>query len=142
MRDVSRTHSSIKMEPIAKMVNGSRGVFRTKWKIWDGALCVNSERLKMFFSKSFILDVRIRSEYASGTVNYCRQKLQPESLIGPWICLCLYWGRQFLNETSKTCYEETQKNGRKHVPFVPRNSCSKTFVNFWFWMANYQLGGL
>ena len=33
VRNVSRTHSSIKMEPIAKIVNGSRGVFRTKWKI-------------------------------------------------------------------------------------------------------------
>ena len=33
VRDVSRTQSSIKMEPIAKIVNGSRGVFRTKWKI-------------------------------------------------------------------------------------------------------------
>ena len=33
VRDVSRTQSSIKMEPIAKIVNGSRGVFRTKWNI-------------------------------------------------------------------------------------------------------------
>ena len=32
-RDVSRTHLSIKMEPIAKIVDSSRGVFRTKWKI-------------------------------------------------------------------------------------------------------------
>ena len=40
------------------------------------------------------------------------------------------------------CYEETQKNGKKHVPFVPRNSGSKIFINFSFWMANYQLGGL
>ena len=45
--------------------------------------CVNSERLKMFFSKSFILDVRLGPEYASGTVNYCRQKLHLKSLIGP-----------------------------------------------------------
>ena len=36
----------------------------------DGALCVNSERLKMFFSKSFILDVGLRPEYTSGTANY------------------------------------------------------------------------
>ena len=27
-------------------------------------------------------------------------------------------------------YEETQKNGKKHVPFVPRNSGSKIFINF------------
>ena len=33
VRGVSRTQSNIKMEPIAKIVNGSRGVFRTKWKI-------------------------------------------------------------------------------------------------------------
>ena len=30
VRDVSRTQSSIKMEPIAKIINGSRGIFRTK----------------------------------------------------------------------------------------------------------------
>ena len=72
----------------------------------------NSGRL--FFSKSFILDVLLHSKYASGTVNYCRQKLHLKSLIGPWICLCLYWVWQFLNETSKVCYQET--NGNKHVP--------------------------
>ena len=93
-------------------------------------------------SKSFILDVLLRSEYASGTVNYCHQKLHLKSLIGLWICLCLYWVCQFLNKTSKTCYEETQKNGKKHVLFVPRNSCSKLFVNFWLRVANYQLGSL
>ena len=49
---------------------------------------------------------------------------------------------QALNEISKVCYEEMQKNDNKHVPFVPRNSCSKIFVNFQFWMANYQLGSL
>ena len=81
----------------------------------------------MFFSKNFILDVWLCSEYSSGTVNCCRQKLHLKSLIGLWICLCLCWVWQFLNETSKICYEETQKNGKKHVPFVPRNSCSKIF---------------
>ena len=45
VRGVSRTQSNIKMEPIAKIVNGSRGVFRTKWNIY-GAFCVNNERLK------------------------------------------------------------------------------------------------
>ena len=123
VRDVSRTQSSIKMEPIAKIANGSKDVFRTTWKIYDGALCVNSEQLKMFFPKSFILDVPLGSEYASETVgNYCHQKLHLKYLIRPWICLCLYWVWQFLNVTSKICYERTQKNGKKHVPFVPRNT--------------------
>ena len=31
VRGGSRTQSNIKMEPTAKIVNGSRGVFRTKW---------------------------------------------------------------------------------------------------------------
>ena len=68
VRDVSRTQSSITMEPIAKIANGSRDVFRTKWKIYDGALRVNSEQLKIFFPKSLILDVPLGSEYASETV--------------------------------------------------------------------------
>ena len=38
--------------------------------------------------------------------------------------------------------EETHKNGNKHVLFVPENSCLKIFVNFPFWMANYQVGDL
>ena len=33
VRDVSRTQSSIKMEPVAKIDNGSRGEFRTKRNI-------------------------------------------------------------------------------------------------------------
>ena len=33
VRGVSRTQSNIKIEPIAKIVNGSRSVFRTKWNI-------------------------------------------------------------------------------------------------------------
>ena len=36
----------------------------------------------------------------------------------------------YANAISKVCYEETGKNGNKHVAFVPRNSCSKIFVNF------------
>ena len=39
------------------------------------------KKKKIFFSKSLILDVRLRSEYASGTVNYCRQKLHLFSII-------------------------------------------------------------
>ena len=85
----------------------------------------NSGRLKIFSSKSFILDVRLRSEYASGSVNYFCQKLHLKPRIGLWIC-------QFLTEISKVCYEETQNNSNKHVPFVPRNSCSKIFKNFDF----------
>ena len=71
----------------------------------------NIERQEMFFSKSFTLDVQLRSDYASGTVNCCHQKLHLKSLIGVWMCHCLYRVWQFLNETSKVCYGETQKNG-------------------------------
>ena len=63
--------------------------------------------------------------HASGSVNYFCQKLHLKPLIGLWIC-------QFLTEISKVCYEETQNNSNKHVPFVPRNSCSKIFINFDF----------
>ena len=42
----------------------------------------------------------------------------------------LYRVWQFLNEISKGCYEETQKNGNKHVPYLPRNSYSKIFCKF------------
>ena len=77
----------------------------------------NGGQLKIFFSKSFILDVQLHSKYASGTVNYFLQKLhlKTPSLIG-----------QFLNEIRKACYEETKENGNKYVLFVP----SKIFVNF------------
>ena len=34
------------------------------------------------------------------------------------------------NEISKACYQETQRNGKKHVLFIPGNSCWKLFVNF------------
>ena len=103
---------------------------------------LNSGRLQFFFSKGFILDVQLRSEYASGTVNYFHQKLHLKSLIGLWICLCLCWVRQLLvNEISKVGYEETQKNGNKHVPFVPGNNCSKVFIkNFWFFEGKLPVG--
>ena len=42
-----------------------------------------SERMKIIFLKSFILDVWLRFEYASGTVNSYRKKLHLKSLIGP-----------------------------------------------------------
>ena len=89
---------------------------------------------------SFILDIWLSFEYVSGTVYYFWQKVHFKSFIGLQICLCLYQVWQFINEVSKVCYEETQKNGNKHVLFVPRNSCSKIFVNFQFWMGSYQLG--
>ena len=64
-----------------------------------------------------------------------------EENLGTFGHLC--WTRQFwINEISKVCYEETLKNGNKHVRYVPGNSCSNIFVNFQFWIANYQLGGL
>ena len=94
----------------------------------------------MFFSKSFILDVRLRSEYASGTVNYFRQKLHLK--IYNRILNTLLPVLSLLNEIGKACYKETKKNGNKHVPLVSRNSSSKIFVIFLFWMVNYQLVGL
>ena len=33
VRGVSRAQSNIKMEPMAKIDNGSRGIFRIEWKI-------------------------------------------------------------------------------------------------------------
>ena len=92
--EYSEQSGTSKMEPFVQIVNG-----------W------NSGQLKMFFSQSFILDVRLRSVYVSGTVNCCRQNLHLKSLIGLWMCLCLYWVWQFLNATSKVCYEENQDNG-------------------------------
>ena len=114
----------------------------------------NSRWLEMFFSKSFILDVRLRSEYTFGTVitlwlclwNSSGNFFPKNCILNLWkglqICICLHWVWQFLNEISKAFYEETQKNGNKYVPLVPRNACLKIFLNFQFWMANYQLGSL
>ena len=84
VRSVSRTQSNIKMEPFAKIVNSSRGVFRT-----ESIFLCKCERLKIIFSKSFILDVWLRSEYAFRTGNYFHQKLPLKFLIWLWICLCL-----------------------------------------------------
>ena len=78
-----------------------------------------------------MLDVRLHSECTSGSVNYFCQKLYLKSSIGLWICPCLHWVWQFLNKISKVSYEETQKNGNKHVPFVPSNSSSKIFDFGW-----------
>ena len=58
------------------------------------------------------------------------QKLHLKAFIGFWTCLCLNLVRQFwINEIRKACYEETQKNGNKHVLFISGNSW-KIFVNF------------
>ena len=69
------------MELFAKIVNSSRGVFRTESNMSDGTFCINSERLKKFFSKISILDVRLCFEYTYGIVNYFRQNMHLESLI-------------------------------------------------------------
>ena len=62
--------------------------------------------------------------------NYFHQKLHLRSL-KRLICLCIYLVWQFwtwINEISKVCYEETQKNGNKYV--ASENSSLKNFINF------------
>ena len=60
-----------------------------------------SEWLKICFSKSFILDVWLRSEYTSGSVIYLHQNLHLKSVIRLWICRCLYWVWQFIMKLAK-----------------------------------------
>ena len=55
VRAISRTQSNIKMEPFAKIVNSSRGLFRTELNIEDGAFCVNSEQLKQWMAENVFL---------------------------------------------------------------------------------------
>ena len=94
-----------------------------------------------FFSKSSILDIQVHCEYTSGNVNYFCEKHHLKYLIGSEYASAWVW-QFWINEISKICHEETQKNGNKHVLFVLRNSCLKIFINFPFWMVNYQVGGL
>ena len=58
-----------------KIVNCSIGVFRTESNIENGDFGENFFQPFTIYTKSFILDVRLRSEYASGTVNYFCKKL-------------------------------------------------------------------
>ena len=93
---------------------------------------INGLKPLTFPAKSSILVILLGPENASGITvfNYFHQKLHLRSLRG-LICLCIYLVQQFwrwINEISKVCYEETQKNDNKYV--VSENSCSKYFVNF------------
>ena len=93
---------------------------------------INGSKLLAFSAKSSILDIMLVPENVSGFTgfDYFHQKLHIRSLRA-LICLCIYLVQQFwkwINEISKVCYEETQKNGNKYV--VSENSCSKNFANF------------
>ena len=93
---------------------------------------INDSKPSTFSTKSSILDILLVPENTSGftVFNYFHQKLHLRSLRG-LTCLCIYLVRQFwrwINEISRVCYEETQKNDNKYI--VSENSCSKNFVNF------------
>ena len=61
VRSISRTQSNIMMELFAKIINGSRGVFRMESNIEDGAFCVNSKRLKQWMvEKNFLKKLHLR----------------------------------------------------------------------------------
>ena len=81
-----------------------------------------------------MLDIRICFEYASGAMTYFDQKLYLKSLIGLFICLCLYLA--IIKWIQQSMLLRNFKNGKKQVPFV------SLFKHFRFWIANYQLGGL
>ena len=112
-----------KMKLLSKVVNASRDVFRTVFSIQNVfrtsrmvlfTKIMNGWKPLTFPTKNSILDILLGHENASGfTVFNCfHQKLQLRSLRGQ-ICLCIYLVWQiwrWINEISKACYEETQKN--------------------------------
>ena len=112
-----------KMKLLKKVVNASRDVFRTVFSIQNVfrtsrmtffTKIMNGWKPLTFSAKSSILDILLGPENASGftVFNYFHQKLHLRSLRGQ-ICLCMYLVSQiwrWINEISKVCYEETQKN--------------------------------
>ena len=114
-----------KMKLLAKVVNSSRDVFRTIISIqnvcrtsWMALFTklMNGWKPLTFSAKSSILGILLGPENASEFTifNYFHQKLHLRSLRGQ-ICLCLYlvpqiWRWIKINEISKVCYEEIQKN--------------------------------
>ena len=112
-----------KMKLLAKVVNASRDVLRTVFSIQNVlrtsrmalfTKIMNGWKPLTFSAKSSILDILLGPENASGftVFNYFHQKLHLRSLRGQ-ICLCMYLVSQiwrWINEISKVCYEETQKN--------------------------------
>ena len=111
------------MKLLAKEVNASRDVFRTVFSIQNVfrtsrmvlfTKIMNGWKPLTFSTKSSILDILLGPENASEftVFNYFHQKLHLRSLRGK-ICLCMYLVPQiwrWINEISKVCYEETQKN--------------------------------
>ena len=59
----------------AKTVNYPVGVFRTESNIYDGDFGETLFQPFTIYTKSSILDVRLRSEYDSGAVSYFCKKL-------------------------------------------------------------------
>ena len=112
-----------KMKLLAKVVNASRDVFRTVFSIQNVfrtsrmalfTKIMNGWKPLTFSAKSSIVDILLGPENASGFIvfNYFHQKLHLRPLRGQ-ICLCMYLVSQiwrWINEISKVCYEETQKN--------------------------------
>ena len=112
-----------KMKLLVKVVYASRDVFRTVFSIQSVfrtsrmvlfTKIMNGWKPLTFSAKSSILDILLGPENASGftVFNYFHQKLHLRSLRGQ-ICLCMYLVPQiwrWINEISKVCYEETQKN--------------------------------
>ena len=105
-----------KMKLLAKVVNASRDVFRTVFSIQNVfrtsrmvlfTKIMNGWKPLTFSAKSSILDTLLGPENVSGIM-----KCHLRSLRGK-ICLCMYLVPQiwrWINEISKVCYEETQKN--------------------------------
>ena len=112
-----------KMKLLAKVVNASRDVFRIVFSIQNVfrtsrmalfTKIMNSWKPFTFSAKSSISDIFLGRGNASGFIvfNYFHQKLHLRFLRGQ-ICLCMYLVPQiwrWINEISKVCYEETQKN--------------------------------
>ena len=112
-----------KMKLLAKVVNTSRDVFRTVFSIQNVfrtskmeffTKIMNGWKPLTFSAKSSIVNILLGPENASGftVCNYFQQKQHPRSLRRE-IYLCMYlvpqiWG--WINEISKVCFEETQKN--------------------------------
>ena len=119
----SKPSQTSKMKLIAKVVNASRDVFRTVFSIQNvfrtSRTAIFIKIMKgwkplTFSAKSSISDILLGPENTSGftVFNYFHQKLYLRSLRGQ-ICLCMYLVPQiwrWINEISKVCYEETQKN--------------------------------
>ena len=114
---------TLKMKVLERVVNASRDVFRTVFSIQNVfrtskmalfAKIMNGRKLLNFFAKSFILDILLGPENTPRftVFKYFHQKLHLRSLRGQ-IYLCMYLVPQiwrWINEISKVCYEETQKN--------------------------------